>query len=128
MNMLIDVLPTEVEIDGTWYCLNTDYRICIMFEMLMMDDTLDDTQKLRKALELFFGDVIPTNATSAVDKILWFYNCGKDMDQERKTRGQRAKAFFDRDTPSGLRQRAIIKTASSYEPPNLMNRKRKWRL
>ncbi len=91
MNMLIDVLPTEVEIDGTWYCLNTDYRICIMFEMLMMDDTLDDTQKLRKALELFFGDVIPTNATSAVDKILWFYNCGKDMDQERKTRGQRAK-------------------------------------
>ena len=28
------------------------------------------------------------------------------------------QAFFDRDTPIGLRQRAIIKTASSYEPPN----------
>ena len=38
------------------------------------------------------------------------------------------QAFFDSDTPIGLRQRAIIKTASSYEPPNLMNRKRKWRL
>ena len=40
----------------------------------------------------------------------------------------RGQAFFDRDTPIGLRQWAIIKTASSYEPPNLMNRKRKWRL
>lgn len=91
MNMLIDVLPTEVEIDGTWYGLNTDYRICVMFEMLMLDGELDDDQKLRKALHLFFGDDIPRNVSEAVDKIMWFYSCGMDQSEDRKPRGKRSK-------------------------------------
>jgi len=98
MNMLIDVLPEAVEIDGTWYDLNTDYRIGIMFEMLMLDGELDDNQKFQRALYLFFGDNIPANAAVAVDKIMWFYGCGKDNADEKKARGKKsAKRIYDYD-------------------------------
>lgn len=91
MNMLLDILPDEVEIDGTRYRLNTDYRICIMYEMLMLDDEVEDRNKLIKALRLFYGDTIPRDVDAAVDKIIWFYNCGRDKEERKSKEGKRSK-------------------------------------
>lgn len=91
MSLLLDVLPYEVEIDGTWYRLNTDYRICIMYEQLMLDSEVEDRNKLIKVLRLFFGDDIPRNTDVAVEKISWFYNCGMDPEEKRSKDGKRSK-------------------------------------
>lgn len=74
--MLIDVLPENVEIDGEEYKINTDFRISILFEMLIQDDSISDEEKGKNALSLYYP-VIPINTTVAIDKIIWFYSCGK---------------------------------------------------
>lgn len=78
MNMLVDVLPDSVEIDGTDYRINTDFRISILFELLMQDDGIEAQDKVIPALELYYP-VIPQNVTEAVNQMIWFYRCGKDQ-------------------------------------------------
>ncbi|HBF2883460.1 protein gp15 [Clostridioides difficile] len=76
MNMLVDILPESVEIDGKEYKINTDFRISILFEMLIQDNSISDEKKGENALLLYYP-VIPANTTMAIDKIIWFYSCGK---------------------------------------------------
>lgn len=77
MNILIDLLPFEVEIEGKMYSINTDFRVAMMFESLMQDENILDSEKGYMALDLFY-EVIPPNIPLAVEKIQWFYKCGKD--------------------------------------------------
>ena len=72
MNILIDPLPTSVEINKKQYEINSDFRTAIIFEMLMQDDEVNEYDKIFTALELFYP-VIPTNLQEAIDKIMWFY-------------------------------------------------------
>ncbi|HBH3067225.1 TPA: bacteriophage Gp15 family protein [Clostridioides difficile] len=76
MNMLVDILPENVEIDGKEYKINTDFRISILFEMLIQDNSISDEEKGKNALLLYYP-VIPANTAMAIDKIIWFYSCGK---------------------------------------------------
>lgn len=76
MNMLIDVLPESVKIDGEEYKINTDFRISILFEMLIQDNSISDEEKGENALILYYP-VIPANTSMAIDKIIWFYSCAK---------------------------------------------------
>ena len=82
MNILIDLLSSVVEIDGKEYEINSDFRTSILFELLMQDDTLNDKQKINNALLLYYP-VIPENINAAIDKILWFYRCGKDLSESK---------------------------------------------
>lgn len=84
-NMLMDPLPTTVEIDGDYYAINSDFRITIAFELLMQDPDVEDAQKARKALELYYP-IIPADLDSAVDQIMWFYQGGKRYRQEQAKR------------------------------------------
>lgn len=99
MNLLIDELPTSVFIDGVSYEINTDYRIGIMFETMMLDSEISDADKLKKALNLFFGHNIPDDLSAAVDKIMWFYDCGKRKDNgsRRRRRKVEKKRVYDYD-------------------------------
>ena len=76
--MLIDELPVNVVIDGKSYDINSNFRNSAIFELMMADNELDDNEKIIKALELYYPD-IPENINIAVEKILWFYRCGKDI-------------------------------------------------
>lgn len=75
MNILIDLLPEHVEIDGIEYKINTDFRISIMFELLMQDNSITDMEKIDIALNLYYPE-IPHDLIQALEKILWFYKCG----------------------------------------------------
>lgn len=75
-NMLIDYLPETVEIEGKVYPIETNFRIFILFEMMMQEPELSDTEKAMRGLELVYPKV-PDNLTAAVDGLLWFYSCGK---------------------------------------------------
>lgn len=76
-NILLDILPETVDIDGIEYRINSDFRISILFELLMQDDELGKHQKLVQGLQLYYPE-IPHNVTMAVDKMIWFYRCGKE--------------------------------------------------
>jgi len=99
MNMLLDELPTSVVIDGIQYDLNFDFRYSVMFEMLMFDDEIGDTDKLKKALKLYYGDHIPKDINQATDKIMWFYRCGKEETQKtrRRKRSGSSERYYDFD-------------------------------
>lgn len=85
MNILIDVVPTTVNIEDEDYEINSDFRTSILFELLMQDDDLDDKDKIIQALELYYP-TMPSNLNDAVEKMLWFYRGGKNEFETKNTR------------------------------------------
>ncbi len=85
MNILIDLLPNEVNIEGQDYKINSDFRTSILFELLMQDNSISEEDKIIQALELYYP-ILPTDLNQAIEKILWFYRCGKD-EVENKNKG-----------------------------------------
>lgn len=85
MNLLIDRPPESVIIGGSEYEINSDFRASILFELLMQDDDVEPTEKLEKALGLYFPDGYPDgeDITDIFKAILWFYRCGR-TDKEKK--------------------------------------------
>ncbi len=87
MNILIDLLPDKVNIEGEDYEINSDFGTSILFELLMQDNELTDEDKIIQALELYYP-IMPKNINEAVEKILWFYRCGKsETETKNKNKG-----------------------------------------
>lgn len=84
MNLLLDKLPNTFED----LKINTDFRVCILFELLMQDNEISKEEKIITAFNLFFEndsnnlEKVFNKQEKALDAILWFYRCGK---QEKKT-------------------------------------------
>lgn len=76
MNILIDLLPSSVKINGTEYDINSDFRTSVLFSLLMEDDSLNEEEKVLQALNLYYP-VVPDNLEEAIEQIKWFYSCGK---------------------------------------------------
>lgn len=72
MNILIDRLPSSVEVGGRLYAIDTSYTTSIRFENLMLDDTIDGRHKLLLALNLYFPD-IPKDTARALKAVQTFY-------------------------------------------------------
>ena len=95
MNILIDLLPSKIVVDGTEYEINTDFRISVLFSLLMEDDELTEEQKVLQALSLYYP-VIPNDIGKAIEQIKWFYSCGKsDKPIGNKKRKTNSKKVFD---------------------------------
>lgn len=77
MNILIDLLPTKVEIDSKEYEINSNFRTSLLFSLLMEDDDVGEEQKIIQALNLYYP-TIPADINKAIEKIIWFYKCGKE--------------------------------------------------
>ena len=75
-NLIVDDLPETVRIDGADYQINWDFRTSVLFEIMMQDDELTDSDKTHEAVHLFYP-VIPPDISKAVEKIIWFYKCGR---------------------------------------------------
>lgn len=98
MNILIDLAPTIVAIDNEKYGINSDFRTSILFELLMQDSNIPDEEKLIQALELYYH-VCPKNIDKAIEQLLWFYRCGKDISvQNGRGKGKSINVYsFDYD-------------------------------
>jgi hypothetical protein len=79
MNLLIDGLPREVWLSGELVPIDTDYRTGILFEELVQDATMAPADKIATAIELYFPDEGIRDAGEAMERILWFYQCGDDQ-------------------------------------------------
>lgn len=107
MNILIDSLPTKIRIEGTEYDIRTDFRISVLFSLLMEDDSLNKKQKVRQALNLYYP-VIPINKREAVNKIIWFYRCGNDKCHITKNSKSNNKKIFDYDVDANYIYSAFL--------------------
>ena len=83
MNILVDTLPESVAVCGEKYEIRTDFRIAILFEMLMQDASIDPKDKAAKGLILVLK-VIPGNLQEATKAMLRFNKCGKEENPQRK--------------------------------------------
>ena len=76
MNILLDELPTKIEgID-----INSDFRIMIMFELLMQDPKYNDKEKQIQSIPLFYPNLSQIkDPQKAITDMLWFYRCGIEI-------------------------------------------------
>ena len=84
MNLLIDLAPTSVDINGEKYEINSDFRTSILFELLTLDKSIQHNDKIRLALDLYYP-VRPKDTVLAIEKILWFYRGGKDAVKPKRS-------------------------------------------
>lgn len=91
MNILIDEVPRSVFIDNVEYEINSDFRISILFELMMQDNSIDNDERVATALELYYPE-IPRDWVQGIQAILWFYRCGRDIEEESQGRGSNKKA------------------------------------
>lgn len=96
MSILLSKLPEYVTIDNAEVKINTDFRFSIRFEQIISDDLLTDEEIYIKALELYYP-VIPQNINQAIEKMLWFYRCGKEIEKKKKVSSKEEPYNFDYD-------------------------------
>lgn len=95
MNILIDLIPNSVLIDGVEYEINSDFRTSMLFEMLMQDNNVGDKDKILRVLELYYPSV-PNNIETALEQIMWFYRGGKEIfTSSKKSNGRNSTQIYD---------------------------------
>ncbi|KXL53505.1 bacteriophage Gp15 protein [Anaerotignum neopropionicum] len=83
MNLLIDALPQKLWIDEKEYPIRWDFRVGILYELLMLDEDVEGAEKPLLALRLFYP-VIPENWKMALEGIQWFYRLGEEEKNFKK--------------------------------------------
>ena len=118
MNILMDKPPEQVEVDGKLYKINSDFRTSIQFEILMQKKELTEKQKefanelclldkemdretaellakYKDGLELYYLE-IPNDINGAINAMLWFYECGKEnIDKKKSKKSGSGKKIYD---------------------------------
>lgn len=110
-NIIIDPLPSSINIGGRDVPISTTFRTGMLFDILMNSDA-DDNEKAISSISLWFPDGLPDleqqTIEDAVEGITWFYLCGKNansqQEAERKPHGKpggitRRTYDFDVDAP-----------------------------
>lgn len=94
MNILIDALPTTVNINGGAYSINTDFRAGIAFETMIQNGE----ENAVKLLQPFFPDGIPGDINATVRAVHWFYCCGSIPEKKEGQRNKKPSYSFDADS------------------------------
>ena len=84
-NFLTEQLPKSVEISGKDYAINTDFRVGFKLEEIMRSSSLSSEEKITKMVQAYYP-VIPSDIKGAIEKALWFYQCGDIKPQEENKR------------------------------------------
>ena len=89
-NMLLDRLP---QFTKQGLKIRTDFRESIKFELLMQDSKITEKEKIMLALKLYYYDISKIKDIKlAINEILWFYRCGKEIQQQKESKKDEAKA------------------------------------
>lgn len=79
-NIILGKLPTRTPHKLK---IRTDFRESIKFELLMQDNSLSETNKIKMALNLYYYEPERLqNIEQAIKDVLWFYKCGKEEIKE----------------------------------------------
>lgn len=105
MNMLIDALPTEINLSGVLAPVRTDFRVWMQIEQLLGDDDLTPKQRAMQALVLCYErpeDL--ADGFEAFQGVLWFFRCGQPRDKRMEKRAEAVgiKRIYDYDQDAEL--------------------------
>lgn len=93
MKGMYNKLPHSVRLNGEKFIINTDFRIFVDFEYEMQE--IDRNKAVNKVLKRFypaFSLIINKNLLQeAVNKFIWFYQCGKEEVEEIKSKSKAKK-------------------------------------
>lgn len=103
MNILIDVLPTTIEIGNVEYEINSNFRTLILLNLLLCDPDMNNRDKAIQSLILFYP-VVPKNTDQAIKKLGWFNRCGKDIQYKssKKKSESNSKRLLDYEKDADL--------------------------
>lgn len=99
-NILIDMLPDTVMVNGAEYRIRSDFRTGIRFEEMVRGKGTDE-EKIRGILRLYYP-VIPEDIEGAIEAALCFYKCGDKRERKNKAASQRRGKIlysFTQDAP-----------------------------
>lgn len=99
MNLLIDGAPKEIYVDSLKYKINYDFRYGLLFEELMNDKTISDSEKFTLAIKLYLDNQYVENYEEAITQIFNFYLCGE---KPRKTKKKKENPVFSYEEDAGL--------------------------
>jgi len=85
MNILLERLPTAIEVDGEICEINADFRNCLEIILIFEDPELAEFEKRMIMLELLYKEV-PENTVEACKKAVKFLNCGEEIGKSHKTK------------------------------------------
>jgi hypothetical protein len=111
-------LPASVDIGSKTYKIDADFRTIMNVEEIIFGKEVTDDQKkfaeemmkeidieekdaianakYYDALKLFYEDNIPDDLEEAMEKMLWFYSCGKE-DEQTKAKTKKKVISFEYD-------------------------------
>ncbi len=99
MSLLTETPPVRVELGGVSVPICADFRVLLRIDALR-EQALDDAERGRQALRLFYGGGIPADAAQAAQQLLWFLRCGQDAPQTMARTPSKAADFsFVHDAP-----------------------------
>lgn len=97
---MFDKLPVSVVIGGKEYEINTDFRVGMRAETVLMDASRPEELKVMELIRMYFPKVPPLEHMKEIaDSIVWFYT-GKEKTKDRKRyEGEENRCFsFDFDS------------------------------
>lgn len=80
--LLTGNLPDSFLIGGREYHISSDFRAMLRLEEIFSSEELTDEEKAERALQLFYG-CIPEPLEEAVDRLCYFWGCGRQEKKER---------------------------------------------
>lgn len=79
MNFIVDTLSSILKARIGNIEFNTDFRISILFEMLMQDNNVSKEDKVIQTFKLYYPRIEQiTDFDKAIKDVNWFYRCGKE--------------------------------------------------
>lgn len=107
-NLLIDPLPRTVRVGGVDVPIRVDFRIGLLFEMMLWDAGLSERQKAAQALRLYYRDEdMPEDAEAAYRAAIWFFGGGGGRRAARRPAAE-GKRVIDFDMDAGLIYAAFL--------------------
>ena len=103
--MIIDALPSEVNLSGVRVPVRTNFRVWMQIEQLFGDPEMSSKERVLGALELCYVDPsMLTDLQDAMSGLLWFYRCGQPRDKrlERRANAVGVKRIYDYDQDAEL--------------------------
>lgn len=100
MNILIDLVPSTLTVDGIEYPIQSDFRTWILFEQLLLDtdDEFPEDEIFQTAKELIFKKAPPNEFDEETsEKIQEFYTCGKTQVVNESSKEKQSDLIYDYD-------------------------------
>lgn len=98
MSLLTQRLPRHVEVLGTRWPVDPDFRLMVELETAAAGPSELSPDLLGDLLERFYPQGVPPDAGGAVEGMLWFYRCGKEDEPEGGGAASHTKLYdFEQD-------------------------------